>query len=99
VFVADDSGATILTSKQSTAARTSLNSVSGLDNGVLYQTARVFSVPSSYSFEIKSHGRHFVRLHFLPFRYQSYDLAAANFKVSTQDVVLLNNFTVPSNSS
>lgn len=101
VFAADNSGSTILTSPQapSTAANTSPNSVSGLDNAVLYQTARIFTAPSSYSFKMKSSGRHFVRLHFFPFRYQSYDLATANFKVSTQDVVLLNNFTPPSNSS
>ncbi|KAK3137431.1 hypothetical protein QOZ80_5BG0452170 [Eleusine coracana subsp. coracana] len=99
VFSADNSGETILTSPQSTAVTASLNSVSGLDNGLLYQTARVFAVRSSYSFKIRRQGRHFVRLHFFPFRYQSYDLATSNFKVSTQDVVLLNNFTVPSNSS
>uniref|UniRef100_A0A0A9HPU9 Protein kinase domain-containing protein n=1 Tax=Arundo donax TaxID=35708 RepID=A0A0A9HPU9_ARUDO len=98
VFEADNAGSTILTSLQSIAAITSPNSVSGFDDAALYQTARIFTAPSSYSFKIKSRGRHFVRLHFFPFRYQSYDLATANFKVSTQDVVLLNNFTAPSNS-
>jgi serine/threonine protein kinase len=100
VFAADTSGETILTSSQSTAATASPNAVSGFDNAMLYQTARVFEASSSYSFDIRKQGRHFVRLHFFPFRYgRSYDLAAAKFKVSTQDVVLLNNFTVPSSSS
>ncbi|CAM0957597.1 unnamed protein product [Alopecurus aequalis] len=96
VFVADTSGSTILTSKQSIAAS---SWDPGSDSITLYQTARIFSVKSSYSFNIKSRGRHFVRLHFFSFRYQSYDLAAAKFKVSTQDTVLLDNFTPPGDSS
>ncbi|KAK1693197.1 hypothetical protein QYE76_009894 [Lolium multiflorum] len=96
VFVADNSGSTILTSKQSIAAS---GWTPGSDSATLYQTARIFSVPSSYSFRMKSRGRHFVRLHFFGFRYQSYDLAAAKFKVSTQDTVLLDNFTPPSGNS
>jgi hypothetical protein len=65
---------------------------------MLYRTARIFAVSSSYAFKLKSRGRHFVRLHFFPFRYQTYDLTTANFKVSTQDVVLLDNFTASSGS-
>ncbi|KAG8067270.1 hypothetical protein GUJ93_ZPchr0005g15901 [Zizania palustris] len=101
VFVADNSQSVVLTSPQtqSIAANTSLDSVLSFDNAVLYQTARIFTAPSSYSFKMKSSGRHFVRLYFFPFRYQSYDLAKAKFKVSTEDVVLLDNFTMPSNSS
>ncbi|PUZ64177.1 hypothetical protein GQ55_3G122700 [Panicum hallii var. hallii] len=99
VFQADNSGAVILTSTQSTAATTSPNLVSGFDSAMLYQTARIFAVSSSYAFKLKNRGRHFVRLHFFPFKYQTYDLTTANFKVSTQDVVLLNNFTASSSSS
>lgn len=99
VFEADNSKSTILTSHQSVAANTFLDSVPASDYAVLYQTARIFGVPSSYSFKMKSRGRHFVRLHFFSFKYQSYDLAVAKFKVSTQDAVLLDNFTPPSNSS
>ncbi|CAL4895550.1 unnamed protein product [Urochloa decumbens] len=99
VFQADNSGAAILTSPKSTAATISPNLVSGFDSAMLYQSARIFDVPSSYAFKLKSRGRHFVRLHFFPFKYQTYDLSTANFKVSTEDVVLLNNFTAPSSSS
>lgn len=99
VFKADNSGLTILTSHHSVPANTLPDAVISSDNPVLYQTSRIFIVPSSYSFNMKSRGRHFVRLHFFGFRYQSYDLAAAKFKVSTQHVVLLDNFTPPSNSS
>jgi hypothetical protein len=38
-------------------------------------------------------GRHFIRLHFFPFASQIYDLDAASFKVSTQDAVLIDNYT------
>ncbi|EES17770.1 receptor-like protein kinase HERK 1 [Sorghum bicolor] len=101
VFLADTSGPAILTTPTnlSTAATTSPNSVSGFDGAMLYQTARIFPAASSYAFKLKSRGRHFVRLHFFPFKYQSYDLTTATFKVSTEDVVLLDNFTVPSSSS
>ncbi|KAF0926642.1 hypothetical protein E2562_026998 [Oryza meyeriana var. granulata] len=98
VFTKDNSQSIVLTSPQSIAARTTLNSVSGFDNAELYQTARIFTGPSSYSFKMKSSGRHFVRLYFFPFLYQSYDLANSKFKVSTEDVVLLDNFPQPSNS-
>ncbi|CAD6239716.1 unnamed protein product [Miscanthus lutarioriparius] len=53
---------------------------------------KVFTAPLSYSFRISRRGRHFVRLHFFPFACQGYDLAAASFKVSTQDVVLMDGF-------
>lgn len=56
------------------------------------QSTTVFAVKSTYSFKIRRQGRHFVRLHLLPFRYQSRDLAEENLKVFTQDVVVLNNF-------
>ncbi|KAI5005600.1 hypothetical protein ZWY2020_032843 [Hordeum vulgare] len=93
LFLADDggSGAVTLTSPRSAAVKASPDLVSGFRDAALYQNARVFSAPSSYSFAIKRRGRHFLRLHFFPFVYRSYDLAAAAraFKVSTQDAVLL----------
>lgn len=100
VFVADNSQSIVLTTpqSQSIAARTTLNSVSGFDNAELFQTSRIFTAPSSYSFKMRSSGRHFVRLYFFPFLYQSYDLASSKFKVSTEDVVLIDNFPQPSNS-
>uniref|UniRef100_A0ACD5U7I6 Uncharacterized protein n=1 Tax=Avena sativa TaxID=4498 RepID=A0ACD5U7I6_AVESA len=96
VFAAETSGSAILTSRKSVAAS---GWAPGSDGATLYQTARVFSEPSSYSFRMRSRGRHFVRLHFFGFRYQSYDLAAARFKVSTQETVLLDDFTPPANDS
>ncbi|KAJ6827758.1 receptor-like protein kinase HERK 1 [Iris pallida] len=60
----------------------------------LYRTARVLPGSSSYSFEIRTPGRHFVRLHFFPFSAASgsYNLTSAAFSVSTQDVPLLDNY-------
>uniref|UniRef100_N1QTF6 Receptor-like protein kinase HERK 1 n=1 Tax=Aegilops tauschii TaxID=37682 RepID=N1QTF6_AEGTA len=93
LFLADDgaSGAVTLTSPRSAAVKAPPDLVSGFRDAALYQNARVFSAPSSYSFAIRHRGRHFLRLHFFPFVYRSYDLAAAAraFKVSTQDAVLL----------
>ncbi|XP_002457318.1 receptor-like protein kinase HERK 1 [Sorghum bicolor] len=98
VFVADsDSGSVTLTTPKSAAVKASPDTPwSGSDSDeaapALYQTARVFTAPSSYSFGISRPGRHFVRLHFFAFACQGYDLAAASFKVSTQDVVLMDGF-------
>uniref|UniRef100_A0A0D3EJS3 Protein kinase domain-containing protein n=1 Tax=Oryza barthii TaxID=65489 RepID=A0A0D3EJS3_9ORYZ len=95
LFVADDSGTVVLTSPASDAVKASPSAVSGLrDDAAMYQSARVFKAPSSYSFRIRDPGRHFVRLHFFPFVYLGYDLATASFKVSTQDAVLLDGFAL-----
>jgi hypothetical protein len=93
-FVADDDSASVtLTSPHSTAVRASPGSVPISNAAALYQTARVFAAPSSYAFKIHRPGRHFLRLHFFPFASESHDLSAATFKVSTQDAVLIDNFT------
>ncbi|KAJ4753986.1 receptor-like kinase [Rhynchospora pubera] len=65
----------------------------------LYQTARIFTSLSYYSFQIQQHGHHFIRLHFYPFVYQNYDLANAKFNVSTQDIMLLTDFQLKNISS
>uniref|UniRef100_A0A0D9UWY2 Protein kinase domain-containing protein n=1 Tax=Leersia perrieri TaxID=77586 RepID=A0A0D9UWY2_9ORYZ len=95
LFVADDSGAVVLTSPASSAVKASPSAVSGLGDAdaAMYQSARVFTAPSSYAFRIREPGRHFVRLHFFPFVYRGYDLATASFKVSTQDAVLIESFS------
>ncbi|XP_038980157.1 probable receptor-like protein kinase At5g59700 [Phoenix dactylifera] len=93
-FVADASASSTLTAPNSILASTSSSSVSAL-----YRTARIFTQPSSYSFSIQKHGWHFIRLHFFPFVYKSYNLVTSKFTVSTQDVVLLQNFQPQGNSS
>ncbi|KAM0896138.1 hypothetical protein ACQ4PT_023374 [Festuca glaucescens] len=94
-FAADGASPVTVDTSQDILAGTSANGVSSFDNSALYQTARIFRDPSSYTFPIQKQGRHFVRLYFFPFIYQSYDLATAKFTVSTQDVLLLSDFQQP----
>ncbi|KAM0875584.1 hypothetical protein ACQ4PT_036699 [Festuca glaucescens] len=84
-----------LTAPQSVEANyTSLATVPGSDEPALYHSARIFTAPASYTFAVKQPGRHFVRLHFFPFRYQSYDVATdAAFRVTVQGVVLFDGYT------
>ncbi|XAR53627.1 Non-specific serine/threonine protein kinase [Bertholletia excelsa] len=60
----------------------------------LYQTARVFTLASSYEFSIKKTGWHLVRLHFSPFNSRNYNLSNANFGVSANGFSILSNFAV-----
>lgn len=92
VFAADTSSATTLKTPQNILANVSANSVGSVDSPVLYETARIFTGPSSYSFPIQKQGRHFIRLYFFPFVYQTYNLSSATFSISTQDSTLLSNF-------
>ncbi|CAN6307059.1 unnamed protein product [Urochloa humidicola] len=94
--------ASALSAPQSAAANASANASLSSPSGdpALYQYARVFPAPSTYTFAIKKPGRHFVRLHFFPFRYQSGDLAAdARFTVSAQGVALVDAPYTPANGT
>lgn len=102
-FVGDDASppSTTLSAPQSVKANASTTTtlINGTDYPELYRSARVFTAPSSYTFSIKKPGRHFVRLHFFPFRYQSGDLAAdAKFSASVQGVAAIDGYT-PSNGT
>ncbi|XP_074571040.1 receptor-like protein kinase HERK 1 [Curcuma longa] len=97
IFVADLSLSSTLTTPTNILANTTRSPGAASFASELYQTARIFTGPSSYSFPIRAQGRHFIRLYFFPFVYSSYDLTAATFNVSTQDLMLLHNFR--SNSS
>ncbi|WOK93752.1 hypothetical protein Cni_G02453 [Canna indica] len=98
-FVADSSLSSILTTPTDILASTTLNPGSSSGMSALYKTARIFTGPSSYSFSINEQGRHFVRLYFFPFVHGDYNMTTATFSVSTQDVLLLNNFQPPVNLS
>ncbi|XP_061348962.1 receptor-like protein kinase HERK 1 [Gastrolobium bilobum] len=99
-FTADNLSKNLLSTPQDILANTSLKSIpSSPDDSSLYQTARIFSGSSKYTFPIKQKGRHWIRLYFFPFTYQQYNLSAANFSVSTQNIFLLSsNLTVQKNT-
>ncbi|KAK4764076.1 hypothetical protein SAY87_013514 [Trapa incisa] len=95
VFIADDNSESskFLSTPQDVLAISSSNS-----NGdsPLYRTARVFTGTTKYTFPITQKGRHWIRLYFSPFAYNSYDMSSAKFTVSTESFVLLNSFTTTS---
>ncbi|KAK1261356.1 putative receptor-like protein kinase [Acorus gramineus] len=48
----------------------------------LHRTARIFTAPSSYVFNIKTNGTHVIRFHFHAFSSKDYNLPSAEFEVS-----------------
>lgn len=96
VFIADNLASNLLSTPQDVLAKSNLTSITLFSDSPLYQTARVFTGSSKYTFSIHQSGRHWIRLYFYPFVYNSYNMSVANFAVSTQDHVLLSNFSVTS---
>lgn len=92
VFLPDLSISSSVSTPETILASTTPNSVSSFDSAALYETARIFNGVSSYKFPIRKQGRHFIRLYFFPFMYQSYNLSSARFSVSTQDFLLMPDF-------
>ncbi|KAL1214998.1 Receptor-like protein kinase HERK 1 [Cardamine amara subsp. amara] len=88
VFISDTLASNLLTSPKEILASQSSNSGSDI-----YQTARVFTEVSTYKFPI-TRGRHWVRLHFNPFNFETFQMGSAKFAVSSQSHVLLSDFTV-----
>ncbi|XP_057534936.1 receptor-like protein kinase HERK 1 [Amaranthus tricolor] len=95
VFLADDYALKYLTTSSKILANTS----SGNSVLRLYQTARIFDKATSYKFPISQKGRYFIRLHFFPFSFMSYNLNTAKFTVSAQQFVFLSDFTPPKSST
>ncbi|KAM3691759.1 hypothetical protein ACB098_08G036600 [Castanea mollissima] len=98
VFIADNLASNMLSTPQDVIAKSNLTSITPFSDSPLYQTARVFTGSSKYTFSIHQSGRHWIRLYFYPFVYKSYNMSVANFAVSTQDHVLLSNFSVTSSA-
>lgn len=95
-FSSDSFHKKLLSTQQEILASTSSKSVSDAgDESPLYQTARIFTGSSKYTFPINQKGRHWIRFYFFPFIYDRYNLNAAKFSVATQTFVLLSGFTVP----
>ncbi|XP_010534455.1 PREDICTED: probable receptor-like protein kinase At2g39360 [Tarenaya hassleriana] len=78
---------------------TGSNSLPRTNDSGLYETARVFSGRSSYSFPVKQRGRFFIRLHFFPFKSGEYDLSEARFSISAQNFTLIRDYNPPMNMS
>nr|XP_043607301.1 receptor-like protein kinase THESEUS 1 [Erigeron canadensis] len=60
----------------------------------VHQSARVFTTTTSYKFDIKKQGRHWVRLYFYPI--PDHNLTSASLSVVTENFVLLNNYSFKS---
>ncbi|PQP97291.1 putative receptor-like protein kinase [Prunus yedoensis var. nudiflora] len=94
VFVSDESDSSILSTPQKISGNSS--SISSSLDSVLYQSARIFSGTSLYTFPIRKQGRHWVRLYFSPFVHEGYNLSTAKFSVSAQTFTLLKEFKIES---
>ncbi|GMI97050.1 hercules receptor kinase 1 [Hibiscus trionum] len=93
VFMADNLASKLLSAPENVLGNTS-KSVTSSDDSPLYQTARIFTGVSKYTFSISRRGRHWIRLYFYPFVYASYNMSMAKFDVSTENHVLLGSFSV-----
>ncbi|KAF5464331.1 hypothetical protein F2P56_014415, partial [Juglans regia] len=58
----------------------------------IYQSARVFTRPSRYEFEIKEKGTHMVRFHFQKLNSSKFDFGDAQFHVLVNGFVVLSDF-------
>ncbi|KAL3653110.1 hypothetical protein CASFOL_002791 [Castilleja foliolosa] len=97
-YVSDNQASGFLSTPQNILAESNSNSVARSDESLLYRTARIFTGPSRYTFSIRRAGRHWIRLHFYPFVYQTYNMNTASFSVFAQQTTLLTDFT-PQNVS
>ncbi|XP_062081930.1 receptor-like protein kinase HERK 1 [Humulus lupulus] len=93
VFVSDKSGSKFLSTSQDVLASTNLKSITSSDDSSLYQTARVFTETSEYTFSVRQNDRLWIRLYFFPFVYNTYNMSSAKFSVSTENHVLLSHFS------
>lgn len=94
VFVADTFNQNTLSTPRNISVNTTSRSISSTYDLALYQTARIFTGASNYTFSIQKHGHHFVRLYFFPFvdQTENYNLSRAEFSVFAQGFTLLENF-------
>lgn len=91
VFVSDASTSNLLSTPKNIIATSKSNTSSEVLK--LYQTARIFTNTSKFTFSIRQSGRHWIRLYFSPFVYDIYNMSEASFSVSTQNHVLLSSFS------
>ena len=94
VFMADNLASNFLSTPETISANTSSVPASSSNDSALFETARIFTGTSKFTFPIQKTGRHWIRLYFYPFVFSSFNMSAANFSVSTQNFVLLRDLVV-----
>ncbi|OIW07154.1 hypothetical protein TanjilG_10127 [Lupinus angustifolius] len=60
---------------------------------VPYMSARIFTSEATYKFPVQTDKRYWLRLHFYPSVYDSYDPSNSYFSVTANEVTLLSNFS------
>ncbi|KAA8536075.1 hypothetical protein F0562_028553 [Nyssa sinensis] len=65
----------------------------------IYLSAKVFVGDATYSFHMSRPGWHWVRLHFFPINNNEFNLQHSKFTVTTDNLVLLHEFSVSNSSS
>lgn len=68
------------------------NTLMGQSN--LYISARIFTVTSMYTLQIRQRGRHWLRLHFYPVENTQYNLRSAIFSVKADGFMLMKEFSL-----
>ncbi|KAK7852962.1 putative receptor-like protein kinase [Quercus suber] len=96
VFVADSNSKSPYFS---TGKSEQVSDTSASTQELLYQTARVYRQPCSYSFEIGQNGTYIVRLHFFAYLSSPANLYDALFNVSASGFSLFTNFSIRNSSS
>ncbi|KAK2998007.1 hypothetical protein RJ639_022067 [Escallonia herrerae] len=83
-----------LTSSDNSVTATAQSQDPSLPSTVPYMNARIFKSEATYKFSVSPNSSHWVRLHFYPSCYSTYNSSAAYFSVITGDFTLLSNFSV-----
>lgn len=64
-----------------------------LISDIPYMTARIFKTQTTYTLPVSSKSRHWIRLHFYPSSYDSFNSSNSFFSVTVAGFTLLNNFS------
>lgn len=82
-----------LTSSTNTINSTAQSQDPSLPSPIPYMSARIFTSPTTYKFQVSPNNRLWLRLHFYPAEYSALDPSNAYFSVSANDLTLLRNFS------
>ncbi|KAJ1383245.1 Serine-threonine/tyrosine-protein kinase, catalytic domain [Sesbania bispinosa] len=99
LFQSDNSSSHLLSTSEFILAKANFTPIPSSFDSDLYQTALILKSVSQYTFRIKKHGRHWIRLYFFPFSFGNYNMSTAKFSVSAQSFTLLKDSQIDSGSS